>query len=631
MQFILLLFIVPSFALVGISSYIQGGNTDTLAKVAGEKISQQEFDEALRNQMDQMRQRFGNQFDEAVFNTPAVKESVLNNLIAQYVLKAEVKKAHLSVPDLVLQQTISGTPGLILADGSFDNEAYKRILAAQGMTPVMYESRLRQDLAQQQLINAVQGSAFPSKTLITQLNEIMGQEREVQSLHFNTADFVKQVNITDAMLKAYYDQNSVQFSIPEKVKIEYIVLNGDAIAAQMAVSDEDIKAYYDQNIKNYSIGEQRRASHILIKVDKKASAAEKAAAKAKAEEVLALVKKQPDHFAELARQYSQDEGSASAGGDLDYFSKGMMLKPFEDAAFKLKQNETSGLVESDFGFHIIHLTGIKPASVKPLTEVKEQIASEIKKQKASKKFSEMAETFTNTVYEQSNSLKPAADKLKLSIETADGLTRTPNPASGSASSANPVLTNPKFLKSLFSDDAIKNKRNTEALEVAPNTLVSARIVEYKPAGKHPFDEVKDVVMMHVKLAESEALATKTGHAKLAALQASPDDKGFAASKLVSRSQQSGIPASALDTIMKADAHKLPAFVGVSLPGEGYTIYRISKIQQAAVDPQRTADLTRQVESVLSSEDLFDFIQMLKKKDQVKIIKPVVPSPVNNVG
>ncbi|PRC91185.1 SurA N-terminal domain-containing protein [Solimicrobium silvestre] len=627
MQFILLLFIVPSFALVGISSYVRGNNEETVAKVAGENISQQEFDDALRQQMDKMRQRFGDKFDEAMFNTVEAKKSILDNLIAQRVLRAEVKNQNLSIPDQVLQQNILAIPGLTLPNGSFDNEGYKNALAAQRLTPTMYESGERERLAQQQLTTAIEGSAFVPKAVLAQVNAITSQEREIQSIDFKAADFVSQVKITDAMLKAYYDKNGAQFQIPEMAKIEYVVLSGETIAAQMTASDEEIKAYYDQNIKNYSVDEQRRASHILIKVNKGASAAEKAAAKAKAEEVLALVRKQPENFAQLAKQYSEDEGSKAQGGDLDFFAKGMMLKPFEDATYKLKENEISDLVESDFGFHIIHLTAIKPTSVKPLDQVKDQISADIKKQKAGKKFSEMAETFTNTVYEQSTSLQPVADKLKLTIATADNLTRVPN----SVNHSNPILANPKFLKALFSDDAIKNKRNTEALELGANTLVSARIVEHKPASKRPFDEVKDVITARVTLAESESLAQKAGQAKLASLIATPDAAGFGDTKLVSRIQQGGIPGAAFDLIMKADTRKLPAFVGVELPGQAYAVYRINKIQQAAPDEGRTAEIAKQVDNVTASDEFFAYVEMLKQKGNVKIVKPFVATPAELAG
>jgi peptidyl-prolyl cis-trans isomerase D len=278
------------------------------------------------------------------------------------------------------------------------------------------------------------------------------------------------------------------------------------------------------------------------------------------------------------------------------------------------------LVETDFGYHIIHLTAIKPSAVKTIDQVKEQIGEEIKKQKAAKKFSELAETFTNTVYEQSDSLKPVADKLKLTVQSADKITRTPNPANLAAMS-NPVLSNPKFLKALFSDDLIKNKHNMEALDLGSNTLVSAHIITFTPASKRPFDEVKDVVTARVTATEADALAKKAGEDKLASLLAKPDDAGFADTKLISRVAQLGVPRPAFDAIMKADVRKLPAFVGVDVPGQGYSVYRINKIQQAESDPGRVDDIAKQIETVQGSEALFTFVEQLKQDGKVKISKP----------
>jgi peptidyl-prolyl cis-trans isomerase D len=625
MQFILLLFIVPSFALVGISSYLRGSGDNTIAQVASENILQQEFDDALRDRINQMRQRYGAQFDEAMFNTPEMKQSVLDTLISQRAIKAEIQKESLTVSDLELQKSILAIPGLTLPDGSFDKQGYARALNSQGLTQAMYESGLRIDLAQQQLTGSIQATAFASKTLAAQVNAITNQEREIQGLNFKAADYVSQVKLTDAVLHAYYEKNAAQFAIPESANIQYVVLSGDAIASQMTASDEEIKEMYNQNIKNYTNDEQRRASHILIKVKKDASAADKAAAKAKAEEVLALVRKEPAKFAELAKQYSQDEGSAQQGGDLDFFGKGVMLKPFEEAAFKLKQDEISDLVVTDFGYHIIHLTAIKPATVKTLDQVKDQIAEDIKKQKAAKKFSELAETFTNTVYEQPDSLKPAADKLKLTIQSANDLTRTPNPAN-LAALTNPVLSNPKFLKALFSDDLIKNKHNMEALDLGSNTLVSAHITEYKPASTRPFEQVKELVTARLTSEESVKLAQKAGEEKLASLRAKPDDVGFTPSIVVSRLQQPPITRNAFDAVMKADVRTLPAFVGVEMPGQGYAVYRINKVQQAETDPRRAEEVAKQLDNVLGSEALYTFVQQLKKDGKAKIVKPFVSEP-----
>ncbi len=628
MQFLLLLLIFPSFAFFGVESYTRFREHDNaVARVAGNSITQQEFDAAQRAQMDRLRQMFGAQFDPKMFDTPEAKQAILDNLIAQRVLAATAARNHLSVSDRTLQQTILAIPGLTTADGKFDADRYKSLLAMQGMTPAIYEARLRQDLAMQQVTGAIQSSAFAPKTVASRLSELNDQEREVQEQLFKAADYASQVKITEDMLKAYYEKNSADFQIPEQVKAEYVVLNSDALASQIPVSDADIKSYYEQNAKRYGEEEQRRASHILVKVDKNASAADKAAAKSKAETLLAQVRKNPGDFARLAKENSQDPGSAPNGGDLGYFGKGMMVKPFEDAVSKLKQGEISDLVQSDFGYHIIQLTGIKPASVKPLEEVKGEIAAEIRKQQAAKKFSEMAELFSNTVYEQADSLKPVADKLNLKIETVSNLTRTPNPALPQSAAYN----NPKFLKALFSDDAIKNKRNTEAVEVAPNTLIAGRVLEYKPVTKRPFAEVEPVVRERVTQIEAAKLAKQAGEAKLAALKVNGDASGFSEPKTVSRVKSEGINGAALEAVMKADTSKLPAYVGVDLP-QGYGVYRIAKVSQPKnVDTARRQAEQQQIANALAQQDVLAYLEALKKKAKVEIVKPVVTKAEADTG
>ncbi|RJF98457.1 SurA N-terminal domain-containing protein [Noviherbaspirillum saxi] len=623
MQFALLLFIFPSFAFFGLEGYTQfreGG--DAVAKVAGQSITQQEFDNAQREQMERLRQMFGGQFDPKLLDTPEARQNVLDGLIAQRVMASEAAKNHLSVSDQALQQTILAIPGMTGPDGKFDVERYKSLLAAQGMTPTMYEARLRQDLTLQQVNAGVQASAFAPKTVAGRLSDLNDQEREVQEVLFKASDFVSQVKVTDDMLKAYYEKNAKQFEIPELVKAEYAVLNSDAVAAQITVSDADIKSYYDQNASRYTEEEQRRASHILIKADKGASAADKSAAKEKAEKLLVQARKNPADFAKLAKEHSQDPGSAERGGDLDFFGKGMMVKPFEDTVFKLKQGEISDVVESDFGYHIIQLTGVKAATAKSLDEVKSQIAADIKKQLAAKRFTELAEQFTNTVYEQSESLKPVTDKLKLKIENVDGLTRVPNPTAAPTAPYN----NPKFLAALFSDEAVKNKRNTEAVEVSPNTLIAGRVLEYKPVSKRPFEEVQAIVRERVVQEEAAALAKKAGEAKLAAVKAGSDTAGFGQAKTVSRAKAEGMNGAALSAVMKADTSKLPAYVGVDLGAQGYGVYRINKVAQPAnPDVARRQAEQQQIAGALAQQEALAYLEALKKKAKVEILKPVASS------
>lgn len=619
MQLVLLLLIFPSFAFFGLESYTRmSGGDNAVAKVAGQSITQQEWDTALRDQMERFRQMFGARFDPKMFDTPQVKQEILDNLIAQRALAVEVSRLHLTVPDQALQQAILEIPGLIGPNGKFDGARYKELLAMQGMTPAMYEARLRQDLTLQQLNSSIQATAFAPKTVAARLSDLNDQERVVQQMLINASDYVSEVKVTDDMLKTYYEKNGQQFTIPEQAKIAYVVLDTKALAAQTAVSDDDIKSYYEQNAQRYTTEEQRRASHILIAVKKDASAAEKAAAKAKAEALLAEVRKNPASFAKVAKENSQDPGSAEMGGDLGFFGKNAMVKPFEDAASKLKPGEISDLVQTDFGYHIIQLTGIKPATAKPLAEVKDEITAEIKKQLVGKKFSEMAEVFGNTVYEQADSLKPVADKLKLTIQTASNVTRTPNPALP----AGVPYNDPKFLKALFTDDVIRDKHNTEVVEVAPNTLIAGHMIEHTAASKRPFDEVRADIRERVTRREAARLAEENGKSKLASLKDKDAASGFGPEKTISRTKNAELDPQAVTTIMKADVRKLPAYVGVELADGNFAIFRIAKVMQPAnVDAARRQAQQQQVDNALAQEEMAAYIDAIKAKAKVEILKP----------
>jgi peptidyl-prolyl cis-trans isomerase D len=623
MQFALLLFIVPSFAFVGLDSYTRMSDKgNQVAEVAGTPVTRQELDAAQREQMDRFRQMFGDQFDAKMFDTPEARQEILDNLVAQRALAAAAARDHLVVSDQTLQQTILGIQGMIGADGKFDSERYRGMLAMQGMTPAMYEARLRQDMVLQQVNAAIQSTAFAPKTVANRLSDLNDQQRDVQELLFKASDFAAQVKVSDDMIKAFYDKNIRQYEVPEQATAEYVVFSNEAVGAQVSVSEADAQSYYDQNAKRYTTEEQRRASHILVAVKKDATAEVKTAAKAKAEGLLAQIRKNPAELARLAKDNSDDPGSAARGGDLDFFGKGMMVKPFEEASFKLKKGELSDLVESDFGFHIIMLTDVKPGAVKPFADVKGEITAEIRKQLAAKKYAEMVEVFTNTIYEQSDSLKPVADKLKLKIETADKLTRKVNATAAPGTPYNNV----KLLAALFADDAVKNKRNTEAVEVAPNTMVAARIVDYKPATKRPLDEVRDAVRAQVMQEEALKFAIKAGEGKLAAVAAKDDATGFGDAKPVTRMKSPIAEATA--AVMKADTRKLPAYVGFTFPGRGYGVYRITKVSlPETVDAERRKTEQQQITNAIAQQEMVAYIDVLKLKAKVKMNPSALAAPV----
>ncbi len=476
----------------------------------------------------------------------------------------------------------------------------------------------------QQLVGAIGDTGIVSSVSAEMMLRIQSEERQVAEIRITPEQFAGEIKLEADAAKKFYDENQKQFQTPELVRAEYVVLSLDGLLSQVAVSDAEVKAWYEAHLSRYQQQEERRASHILITLAAGASDTEKAKAKAKAEEVLKDVQKNPTKFAELARQHSQDPGSAANGGDLGFFGRGMMVKPFEEAVFKQKQGELSGLVQSDFGFHIIKVTGIKEGKQKKLDEVRAEIEGELKRQGAQKRYAEAAEAFTNMVYEQSDSLAPVVEKFKLKLQQSPLLPRqVPQQALASLG----PLGNEKLLAALFTEDAVKNKRNTDTVEVAQNTLVAARVLEHKPASVRPFESVRADIETMLKAKEATALAKKKGEERLAELKGGQDKINWALVKNVSRLQGKQVTAPALQAIFRADVSKLPAYTGVELPNNGgYALYKIMAVKPlATVDADKRRVLQRDYENMTAQEDFTAYLTGLRQRYKVEINKAVLES------
>jgi peptidyl-prolyl cis-trans isomerase D len=628
MMFMLILVILPGLGFVGIQGFRGFFDESTnVASVNGHKITRVEYDDAMRQQLDRARQVLGAQFDMKTFDTPEHRRDILDGMIEQRVLADETQRLHLTASDDAVRRTLMADPiisSLKNPDGSIDIERYKQLLAMQGMTPDQYDERVRYSLATQQLPASIQASAFTSKTLAQHLTELADQQREVQGIAFHPRDYAAQVQPTDAQLQAYYDAHRNDFATQASATIQYVVMSPATLDASIQPSDADLKKYYDDNIAHFRTDGEVRASHILIAAPKDASAADKAKAKQKAEELLAQVKAHPDQFAQIAQQNSQDPGSASKGGDLGYFGRGMIAggQAFDDAVFALKKDEISGIVQTDFGFHIVKVTDVKPTVTRPFDEVKDQIAKELKTQLAAKAFTDNSEGFTSLVYEKAKSLQPAADKYKLQVQTAT-VTPQPDPKLPPDS----PLNNAKFLAAVFASDSVSAHNNTQAIDVGGNTLIAARVTDYKAAAVPAFDAVKDAVRQKVIAAQSNEAAHKDGIAKLAEFEKSKTTAGFSSPLKVSRNDSQGVPPAALSAIYKVDAQKLPAYVGVDLGDDGYAIYRVNQVVAGtATDPHRLAAAQEQIAQVDAQSQTEAFVKALRERSKVKFYGSLDSAP-----
>lgn len=574
MMFVMFLLIIPSFVLFGIDGYNRFRDKgETVARVGGHDITQGEWDATHKSESERLRASMPN-LDARVLDSSQARYATLERLVRERVLAQAADKFKLMTSDARLARGLQENPSIAslrLPDGKLDMERYRQLAASQGMTPEGFEARVRHDLSVRQVEAGVIATGFSAAAVADVSLNAFFEKREVQLARFAPADFASRVNPTEAELDAFYKANQVLFQAPEQASIDYVVLDLEAVKKGITLSEVDLKSYYDQNVARLSGTEERRASHILINAAKDDSATDRQKARARADELLQAVRKSPDSFADIANKNSQDPGSAAKGGDLDFFARGTMVKPFEEAVFAMKKGDISEVVESDFGYHVIKLTDIKKPVQRSFEELRAGIEADLKTQQASARFAEAAEVFTNTVYEQSDSLKPVADKLGLELKSATNVMRQPAPG------VTGVLGNAKFLASIFGSDAIEKKRNTEAVETAPSQLTAGHIMQYTPARTMPFSDVRSVVRDHVIAARAAELARKEGREKLAAWKAAPDSAAMPTAVLVSRDQPQNVVPQILGAALRVDTTTLPALVGVDLGAQGYAVVKVNKV------------------------------------------------------
>ncbi len=601
LQVILALLILP-FAFWGVESYTRasrGGNE--AASVDGSAVTMREFSDELRRQQDRVRQVLGAGADPAAMDTPELRLAILDSLISQRLITNEVADAHIVLSKDAVVARIVAAPEFQV-DGKFSPERYAGYLRAAGVSDEGNVARLRLEIPASQLAGAIAGSAFEPRTTTARLGAIEAEKREVAESFLSAESFIARVKPDEAAVKAFYESHLADYKLPERVRAEFVVLSADAIGQAEGASDAEIKAAYDAKAATLGEPEQRRASHILL------------ASKEEGEKVLAEARRNPQSFAELAKKHSQDGGSAANGGDLGMNPRGALAsKELEEAIFRLKAGETADLVHSQFGFHVVRVTAIQPAKVRPLDDVRKELAAEIIKQKGAKKFAEAAESFNNMVYEQSDSLKPAAERFKLKVASTGWFSRQAPAEAGQ-------LAHPKLLAAVFSPDATKQRRNTDAVEVAPGVLVAARVLEHQPEAQRPFGEVKADVERRLARREAAALARKEGEAKLAELKKGAEaGVAWAAAKTVSRQETQGLPQAAVRKIMSADVAKLPAYTGIERGEDGYALYRITRLVPAepAAAPQ-AAELQARFDQRAGAAQLDAYVSSLRARAKVQV-------------
>ncbi len=609
-QVIMGLAVLP-FLFWGVESYRSGDGEGYVAIVDGEEIQRREFEQALRDQQERMRNMLGEKFDSSLLDNVEVRNSVLERLIQQRLLHREAVSHGFTVLDSQVVKVIQDIPEF-QQDNQFSKQQYEEFLNTQGINPLVFESRVRQEVLLQQLLDGYSEHGFVSDTVAQRVMYLSQVQREINQIQIDPDQFLSQIIPDEAAIKAYYDSHQTEFYLPERVRVEYLVLSLDELAKIEPVTSDEARKYFDGHQNEFGQPEERQASHILISASAAISDDEKQIARNKAEDVLAKVRQNPENFAGLAKEFSDDPGSANQGGDLGFFGRGVMVKAFEDKIYQMQPNEISGLVETDFGFHIIKLSAVKGASVPAFETVRGQIEQNLKRQKVGDAFGEIAEDFSNFVYEQSDNLQAAAERFELPIQKSEWIDKDlSEPA---------ILANEKVLEAIFSDDAIKDRRNTEAIEVMPDTFVSARILDHKIAAAQSITLVKDKIVESLKKQLSIEMAVKDGQEKLARLQAGEEVKvTWGESKQVSYMQPKGVELKILQEIFKTELTKLPAYTGISNPEGGYSLVRINRIiEPDTADKTKFTDFSKQLQQMITQEEMSSYLAGIRQRYEVTI-------------
>lgn len=606
MMFIAMIFIIPSFVVTGIYSYNRMSDDENdIATVGDTSITMMDFDNAKRMALDNLRRQMGNSFKANMLDTQEARVMILNNLIAERALMLEMTGDYVSVGEADAINMIKQAPAF-QRNGQFSTEVYKQFLNSMGKSDEQFVQELRRDLSREMLINSVAGTSLGSTAMAQRIHDLLTETRTVRTYTILPSRYMDKVSVSDEEAQKYYADNQALFAVPESVDIEYVVLSPE-IYTDIKASEDDIKTFYEQNPQRFATPEQRSASHILIAT----AGVEEAAAKKEADDVLAQVKADPKQFEKLAKEHSDDPGSAQNGGKLGFFGRGMMVPEFEQAVFNGKKGDIVGPVKTAFGYHIIRIDDVRAQQIKPLDEVRDEIQSLYVQQKAMELFAEDAETFSNMVYEQSESLDPVIERFKLKKQTAQGITRD----------YEDQLINQGVVEALYSFDVLSDKRNSNAIEVAPNTLISARVVEHHPRSTKAFADVKGDIVTALKNQKAAQLTKVEGEKELAQWQTTKKgNTKFSERVEVSRENPNGLGFDVVTAALRPAAQALPSYTGVQSQNGAYVVIEVLDSKKTEPTPEELAMRKAELAQLYSLAETNVYMDALQKKFGVQILK-----------
>ena len=488
--------IVLSFVFAGVSSYVSSSGSSAAAEVNGEPISQQDVERAYQAQRARLEAQFGEGISALFSDENYLRDfrmNVLDRLIADTLIEQKAKELGMRVSDKQIRDAITAMPEF-QTEGSFDNERYLMLLRQNGFQPSDFRDYMRQQMTREQLSRAVQASDFSLPEEVSLAHRLQGQTRNADYLIVDSAPFAASVELSDEEVQAFYDENISRFDTQEKVNLAYVTLAVEDLKADVSVSEEEIEQEYQDNIALYKTTEERRVSHILIEFGD-----DKGAAKEKAESLLAEVEQGAD-FAELAEANSADTFSAENGGDLDFITAGMMDPSFDEAAFAISNvGETSEVIETEFGYHIIKLTDMKPVETTPLAEVRDEIEAQLLTDKATDEFFALQSEMANLAFEVPDTLEDVAGAVNGKIKETGLVTASAVPA---------ALNVPAVTSKMFDPDFIAEGLNSDVIELSNDKVVVIRVVGHEPQRTQALDEVRTQILAQLRARKAQEAAAE---------------------------------------------------------------------------------------------------------------------------
>lgn len=627
MQLVLLVLILPSFVLIGVSGYSSyvSGDSD-IVKVGDNAITSQEFDRARRMQLDEMQRNNPSGFDLAQADSVESRRMLLESLIDQRVQIEVATAARFNVSDTALRDNIANMPEF-QENGAFSPTLYSQVLASAGINTRDFEQSQRGQLALQRVLGPVAASTAMLPSVMNQLEVALTEERGVRTRSFLVRDFESKVRISDEDLQTWYEANKQSLELPQQIKIEYLLLNEAAASTDLPTfTEEQLKQYYEQNKARYVQPGRVNISHILVILPAGASDAEREAAQAKARELAEKAQADKADFAQLARENSQDEGSARDGGELGWISKGAWPAVLENAIFALKKGDVSGVIEGPNGFHIFKSNEVQPEQGESFEQARSKVQDEVRKQLASERFADMASKLTNLVYDNEDNLEAAANALGLDLKQADGITRQGLiPASqvegDLAAAKSPdaaVLDDSRVRQALFNADALASRKNAGVVEVSPDTLIALRVVDVNAAHVPSLDKVRTIAQENLRREKASALAVQAGEDYLKQLNEGAQPDGFSEQFAVSRAEFPEMDEALLNKVLANPVDKLPAYVGARQP-QGYTLVQVLSYEPGKAGNPGLSMLTAQLDQALARTETQAVLQAMRVQENVQLL------------